>query len=257
MSTYVRGFVITDVAQVHRAYQKLMADLEELVILERQASGGRSLGRGFTSGMFKGAANAAAALADVRISYRDFNQGLQRIARKTAATAEKDMIEKLTSDQRRPEKGGSTSLRHLLRAAPLPPIAGYQTGAVGVADVAELNRAINPYSRSYGPYWRAVEYGTGQAGVRSQIGRILYGSFTGAGGSGPTAPSQEMEGQHPIFISAGQKKLSPRGFGTIGREVPAKHFIKYGADAAAVQWREELTALQQRAIDELSSVARA
>lgn len=247
MALYVRGFVIPDVAQVHAAYQKLIGDLEALVMEARRVNS-------------KEAGAFAVQLADVRIAYRDFNMGLKKVATDGSIRATKGMLERLDQNRARPSSGSTPALRDLVEANPLPAIGGYQTGAVGVGNVELLNRAINPHSRGYGPFWRAIEYGTGQHGVPSQIGRILYGSFTAAGGADPTPPMPEYAGgggPHPIFLSgyqsqAGGDRVS--GLGTIGKEIEARHFIRYGADGAAVQWRAEISALQDRAVESLRNI---
>lgn len=246
MATYVRGFIIPDVVDVHEAFQRVMVQCDRLILEERRL--GKSVG-------------AARALADIRIAYRDFNLGLRNAAEKAAERAMKGMIERLDSTRRRAETGSSPAIRDLVEANPLN-TGQFQTGAVGVANVELLNRAINPHSRGYGTYWRALEYGTGQGQVPSQVGRILYGSFTAAGGTDPTPPMAEFAGgggPHPVFRSGGVGVTSVDGertigLGTIGKEIEAKHFIKYGADEAAVQWRAEIAAVQSRALDELRAI---
>lgn len=247
MAVYVRGFVIPDVAQVHAAYQKLINDLDALVVEGRRLNSK-------DTGIF------ARQLADVRIAYRDFNLGLRKVAIDGSVRATKGMIERLDSNRARPSSGSTPALRDVVEANPLPSIGDYETGAVGVGNVEILNRAVNPHSRGYGTFWRAIEYGTGQGGVPSQVGRILYGSFTAAGGGDATPPMPQYAGgggPHPVFISgyrpsSGGDRTS--GLGTIGKEIEPRHFIRYGADAAAVQWRAEISALQDRAIENLHNI---
>lgn len=250
MPVYVRGMVIPDVALTHRAYQKLMLDLEELVILERRLAveSGAPLRSQATITM--------RALADTRNSYRDFNYRLRKSAVDGSLRALKGMEERLQAHRVRPPAGGSPTLASLLKANPLPPVSGYETGAVGVADVAELNKAVNRHSRGYGTFWRAIEYGTGQHGVPSQVGRVIYGSFMSAGGGDASAPDPGQSGVHPIFVSGYRPGFGQRvsGLGTIGKEIEGRHFIQFGADQASVQWRQEIMAMQQRAVDQLAAI---
>lgn len=250
MTQWVRGFVIPDVADVHASFQKCMADADRLVLLEREA------GRRPADMM------GPALLADLRLAYRHFTEGLQQAAEKGAAGATKGMKERLKGTQRRPSSGTAPPLEDLLEAAPIR-VGNHESGAVGVANVELLNRAVNPHSRGYGPYWRALEYGTGQGDVPSQVGRILYGSFTGPGGASPTPPAAEYAGgggPHPVFVShrageptslGGERVV---GLGTIGKEIEAKRFIRFGADAASVKWRSDIAAVQVRALRELREI---
>lgn len=247
MAVYVRGFVIPDVAEVHAAYQRLITDLDRALVEARQARSSK-------------ASTLAVKLAEVRTAYRDFNLGLRKVAVDASVRATRGMIDRLEAGRVRPEAGGHPALRDLVEANPLPPIGGFETGSVGVGNVAVLDRAINPRSGGYGPFWRAIEYGTGQQGVPSQVGRILYGSFQSAGGGDATAPMSEYRGgggPHPIFTSGYQPSpdgARASGLGTISKEIEPRHFIRYGADGASVQWRAEVAALQDRAIENLRSL---
>lgn len=243
MAEWVRGFVISDVAEVHAKFAKCISDAELLVAEERRT--GVDVG-------------AKALLDDLNLAYRQFQSGLQQTAQRGSRAAMEGMIERLKSNRIRPPSGNTPPLEDLITAAPISVGSGrFETGAVGVANVENLNRATNPHSRGYGPYWRAVEYGTGQDGVPSQIGRILYGAFTDAGGSDATPPLNEYAGgggPHPVFVSAANNESSVNGLGTIGHEVQGKHFIKLGADAAAVKWRADVAEVQARALDQLSGI---
>lgn len=248
MPEFVRGFVISDVAEVHKQFQQTIRDAERLVALEQQ---------------FKMNRGGRKALAEMQGAYRTFNANLRAVAERAAREATKGMVERLAAQRHRPPTGSVPPLKDLVAAVPLAAMGKYETGAVGVANVEFLNRAINPHSRGYGPYWRAVEYGTGQGIVPSQLGRVIYGSFTDAGGANPTAPAAEFGGgggPHPVFMSrkvlgsssAGGTRTA--GLGTIGKEVEAKHYIKYGADHAAIDWRRGVAETQQRALNELGAI---
>lgn len=244
-----RGMIITDVAEVHQEFQKVIDDAERLVDLEKR------LNEDF------GGAEALKVLKD---TYASFNTNLKLVSARAADEATKGMRERIMSDRRRPSSGSIPPLEDLAEASPLAPIGSYQSGGVGVGNVDLLNRAINPHSRGYRSYWRAIEYGTGAGPVPSQVGRILYGSFTSAGGADPTAPIAGYAGgggPHPVFISGGIQSSSMSasgtrvvGFGTIGVEIKGKHYIEFGTANAAIEWREGIADLQDRAITELRAI---
>src|SRR5487761_248744 len=242
MPLWVRGFIITDVAAVHKSFRDVIAEAEKLASLERRA--GPKVGT-----------NGQRLVKDLSDAYDTFNANLKLLARNAALRAEKGTIEKLRTDRRRPSAGNVPPLEDLVAALPLAPIGKAQTGAVGVGNVDFLNRAVNAHNRGYRSYWRAIEYGTGQEGVPSQLGRILYGSFTQSGGSSPMAPAAQYAGgggPHPVFIAGGVgisqiDGVRTIGMGTIGREVPAKHFIQWGADEAQIMWRRDIANMQDRA----------
>jgi len=259
MAEYVRGFVIPEVADVHLAFSRVIRTAQEAVVKLR----GTQLQTA-----------AEATVAELRAAYVDFNDGLAVAARRASVEAMKAMRERLDATQVRPETDASPHLRDLLVARPLT-VGKIETGMVGVADVAELDRAINPRTPSYGTYWRAQEYGTGQGEVPSQVGRVLFGYFMAAGGGDPTPPQAQYAGgggPHPVFQSAGgqrnaglaggyigQTRSGARGgvggLGTIGVELRPRFFVKFGADAAAVQWRENIAAVQERAIERIAATS--
>jgi hypothetical protein len=264
MAEYVRGFVIPEIADVHLMFAKVIRKAEEATTRLR-------------GGPYAPA--AAATLAQLRAAYVDFNDGLELAARKTASDAVRGMREQLAATQVRPETDATPHLRDLLVARPLTVGGSVQTGMVGVADVGQLELAINPRSPGYGPYWRAQEYGTGTGFVPSQVGRVFFGEFMLAGGGDATPPQAKYAGgggPHPVFQSSRQEvggvggsrtKNYGRGggylgqgdyfgefhggYGTIGAEIQPRHFIAYGADSAVVKWREQIEAIQDRAVERI------
>lgn len=244
-----RGMIISDVDAVHQEFAKVIADAGRLADLEKR------LNEDY------GATEMLRVLKD---TYDAFNTNLRLVSARAAEEATKGMRERIMSDRRRPSSGSIPPLEDLAEASSLPAEGSYQSGGVGVGNVDLLNRAINPHSRGYRSYWRAIEYGTGAGPVPSQIGRILYGSFTSAGGSDPTAPIAEYAGgggPHPVFISGGIQSSSMSqsgtrvvGFGTIGAEIKGKHYIEFGTANAAIEWREGIANLQDRAITELRAI---
>lgn len=244
MPLYVRGFVIPEVGDVHVAYKRVIAIALENVTL--------AIRSGVEASLIKDQ------LARLEEGYRIFQVNLQAAAVTGAAAATVEMRDKFRSTVKRVETtGNGPSLVALLVARPLT-IPGFATGAVGVADVALLDTAINPNSR-YGPYWRAQEYGTGadspEGPIRSQKDRVIFGAFFGGGESSP--PIAEYAGgggPHPIFISHSDSPSDTPGFGTIGMEIAGRHFIRDGADAALLKWRADIARAQSEAISALSQV---
>lgn len=246
MSEFVRGFVIPDVADVHILYQRAITLARRVAELERRA------------GPLEGA--AVGALAVLEGSYRTFQSNLRGAAQKAATTAVEDMRARLDATQVRAATDSAPHLRELLSARPLQ-IGGLETGAVGIADIKLLDRAINPYSRGYGTYWRAQEYGTGSDGIPSQVGRVIHGYFIGGGDQEPPdAQYSGGGGPHPVFVSdSSSSSLFGRGarggfggFGTISVEDRPRHFIRDGADQAKIVWRADIARAQADAISALA-----
>lgn len=246
MTEWVTGFVIPDVAAVHAQFARNI----ELLVRAESLLRGTPLGRA-----------ASASLGEYRRALLDFNAGLGAAAQAGAIRAQQDIIARLNATQVRTDTDASPHLRDLIRCAPLN-VAAVETGVVGIGDVARLDLAVNPRGPGYGPYWTAQEYGTGRGEVKSQVGRILFGYFAAAGGGDLTPPQAQYAGgggPHPIFQSSGSGTFSGPlggrgGLGTIGVEIRPRHFIEQGKDAAAVAWRNEIDAVQQRAIDRIAAI---
>lgn len=242
MATYVRGFLIPEVVDVHSWFQRCLRDAEKLLTECRHTDK---------------EVMAQDLLDTVTLAYNTFNKNLAEAAEVAAAGAMVGMKERL-NEHERPSAGSSPPAADLVIARPLS-TGSIATGMVGVGDVAWLRRIINRQT-GYGTYWRALEYGTGQHGVPSQVGRILLGVFGGQGGTDANPPQAQYaggRGPHPVFLSKsklgeGTSKLA--GFGTIRVEMRGKHFIEYGADAAAVKWREDIAAAQERAVQMLDDI---
>jgi hypothetical protein len=255
MADYVRGFVIPDVGDVHVLFDKAMQLCDQINSIARKTG---------TTPL------AELTLVELRRAYLDFNKDLETTARTSATQAKEDIIARLLATRRRSDTGTRPGLAGLIRCEPLS-FGSVQTGAVGVADVSWLERAINPHTPGYGSYWRAQEYGTGTGDIPSQVGRVLRGYFANAGGADLTPPQAEFAGgggPHPIFLSGGSgvQRLAGSGrgpgvrggvggFGTIGKEDEGRHFIGYGADAAAVEWRTKIAEIQSRTVSRLDALA--
>lgn len=244
MATYVRGFVIPEVGDVHIAYKRAIAIALENVTLAVRA--------GVAAGLAK------EQLATLEAGYRVFQSNLQAAAVTAAAAATVEMRDKFRATVKRVlTTGEGPSLIALLVARPLT-IPGFATGAVGIADTQLLGTAINPNSR-YGTYWRTQEYGTDadspEGHIPGQEGRVIFGAFSGGGEtSAPDSAFAGGGGPHPIFISHKDSPSDTPGFGTIGMEIAGRHFIRDGADAALLKWRADIARTQSEAIDALSQV---
>jgi hypothetical protein len=102
---------------------------------------------------------------------------------------------------------------------------------------------------------------------------VIRGYFYGPGlGGNPEVPRAQYAGgggPHPIFVSANSQRSiygsigygggggargGVGGYGTIGREIPARHFIRDGADQARAVWLRGIARVQSDAIAALSPV---
>lgn len=262
MPQYVRTFVIENVANVHRHYGRTFRLIEEIIAEERRAGLPPSLNT----------------LQLLERSYLEFNNALDALAKRTAAAATgaiKDRI-RATRAVNRGDTGRGQHLRNAIRSRPLGRVAGLSTGAVGVADVRVLDALVNPVGH-WGPYWQAQEYGTAalspRGAIPKQSGRVIRGGFFGRGfGGDPVRPLAEFRGlgvgPHPIFVSSrvggslfqglgfgargiGRQGGVGGGFGTIGVELPGRHFIRDGANLAHADWLSGMRALEFRALRDL------
>ena len=260
MATYQRIFTLPRVGSVHREFAEILA-LAKAVDLERRALGLPP--------------NTVATQQVIRRAYLKFNEELDTLAVATAKEATAAIRRRLKATQVRVDTRLGPHLSGGIKSRPLHRFGTIATGEVGIADEAALDRVLNPTSPQYGPYWRAQEYGTGQSApgqpaVPSQIGRVLYGFFYGAGlGGNPEVPRAQYAGgggPHPIFVSAksqrsiygslgfgggGGQRGGVGGLGTIGHEIEGRHFIRDGADDARTAWRRGIARVESDAIASL------
>lgn len=257
MALYRRTFTIPEIADVHILFRDTIRKAQEVETI--YAAAGQ-------------AGVAAATRRELLRAYAEFNAGLNDIAKNTARLATREAKAKLKATRRRPDTGMSPHLATAIVSRPLRRFGRVATGEVGVGDIEILDTVVNPVGPQYGTYWRAQEEGT-----LHQAGRVVYGGFYGAGGgSGPFKPDPAFRhparGPHPVFISthAARGILSDAGFSggpgkkggagggkmTIGVELPARHFIRDGANAALIQWRTEIANLQQQVDRRLAAAVR-
>lgn len=255
---YQRVFAIADVAHVHKLFGQALRVARQ-VDLERAALGL--------------APTTIATQREIRAAYLLFNDELDTLARTTAAAADRRIRERLKATQKRQDTRLSPRLQDLIKSRAISPLGrGLSTGAVGIADEDWLDKAVNPTSPHYGPYWRAQEFGTGTPEVASQIGRVLRGYFFGPGLSDPEVPRAIYSGgggPHPIFVSS-RSQLSLYGsagfsggagsrgglggFGTIRHEIQGRHFIRDGANAVLADWRAGIRQIESTTIARLQAV---
>lgn len=253
MALYRRVFTVPDVAKVH---QEFLATIRTFEAVEAAwAKAGRP-------------GVAVGTVRTLRAAYLDFNRGLDQLAETTAADATRRIKAILALRQKRPDSGMGTHLRNAIICRPIKDFGPLGTGEVGIADIAVLDRIVNPFGPQYGPYWRAIEEGT-----RRHVGRQVQGAFFGRGlGSGPFAPNPADFRRHPIFVTSAQGVAMAQdigvqgGFGkrggrggrrmTIRRPIDAQHFIRDGANLVEPAWRAGLARVEGRAMREIGAVTR-
>lgn len=238
MPTYRRIFVIADIANVHREFQ--------LAIVEcaRVNSAARARGQ---------RAPAEAIERQLRREHAVFQARLDAIAVATSTAATQSIQRRLKATARRSATGEKPGIHDLIRSRPIPRIAGFSTGAVGVADEAWLNKAIDPDYPQHGTYWLAQEEGTSK-----HIGRVITGYFGSPGFADievPRAAYAGGRGPHPVFSPL---VVGPRGGrggpGTIRHPIHARHFVRDGANIARGTWHAELRQLEAATIKHLAAV---
>lgn len=247
MADYVRYLSNPSVGDVHVQFARVLQLARELDALTGRGSGTRQV---------------------VLRAYDKFNRELDALAQSTAVNATKRIQERLKATAKRPDTGVRPHLRNGIVSRPLKRFGLLGTGEVGVAAIDSLNKVVSATSPGYGPYWRAQEFGTGSAEVKSQKGRVIRGYFFGPGLSSPAVPTKGRSDQ-PIFVPGRQKGgvtasgtmkggIGPSGgrggYGTIGREIQGRHFIRDGADLARAEWLREMRAIERATIRGLDAV---
>lgn len=132
------------------------------------------------------------------------------------------------SEVGRPSPVSGTLERHIKS------VAGTR-GAFGIAEVEELDRAVNPRQGDKRPYWRAQEWG-----YSGNIGRKVPGVFQ----PGEAKPSGAEFRNHPYFeqrsARAAKSKVPAM---VIKRPIPARYYLRDGtADAVAYNAKLRLDA---------------
>lgn len=250
MATYVRIFSNPDVADIHVKFAAIIREITAVEAARRRAG----------LPPVTGATRAA-----VLRAYKHMNDRLDATASRTAADSVKRIQAQLKATAKRPDTGLRPHLRNGIVSRPLHRFGPVATGEVGVAAIESLDKVRNPTSPSYGPYWRAQEFGTGSPEVKTQKGRHIYGYFFEGGLTNPARPTKGRSDQ-PIFVSgrAGGLPSSVKGGtgpkggrggpGVIGREIEGRHFIRDGADRARAEWLRGIRQVERETVRELSPV---
>lgn len=249
MPKYQRGHrVRPNVVEIHLRFERLIS-LAETVDADRKR-------RGLPPA-------AAGTRAQLLVAYATFNDRLRLLAVETAGQARQEALDQLKRKQKRPDTGQGPHLRGAVRCRPLYRFGKLETGEVGIGDIERLDKVVNPLSPEFGPYWRAIEYGT-----RRHVGRIIYGYYFGTGLSGqPDRPRSEFAGSpsppHPIFVTARAARAlyggvgfsggagvrgGAGGLGTIRNPIVAQGFLEAGYDRTKAPWLAGLRAVE-RAVD--------
>lgn len=233
MPPYVRGYAIVDVGETHQRFARIFT------LLEASRRRGQPVG---------------ALQVEVQAVYREFNRELRAAAELGARAAQAAMRDRLDQTRLRPETDARPHLKSLLIARALPPRGSVELGAVGVADIAQLEKAIDPDYPQHGTYWRAQEQGTSK-----HVGREIRGYFHG-GGKGPDKPRAAFAGggtmfHHPEF-SPSTIFLGPQGgrggAGTIMVPLRPRRFIARGADDGYAEWLTAIKAAEAQAATRLA-----
>lgn len=235
MAIYRRMFVVTDVVQVHRSFLETI-ELAQEIDAERKS--------------LKLPPTNVRILSELKTAYRDFEDGLNLIAKSAAVTANNAIRDIIARTQKRDDTGLGNHMRDRIVSRPIAPISGFATGAVGIADETILDRRN-------GWYWRVQEFGSGTSEVRSittaATGRFLRGYFYDTGLTNPTAPQQGI-GTQPLFRTSGRIAGVPYNLGEVVREIKGRHFIRDGADLAEARWLKEMSDLQTETVASLVPV---
>lgn len=237
MTTYVRAFIVTDIVQVHEAYQR--------VIRRARTAGPRAKGT----------------VALLERSYREFNRNLDLLAVTTAKDADLRIKEQLAKTARRPDTGVAPHLRSGIKSAPLRTPGPFATGAVGIVNLARIERIVNPNDPSRVPYWIVQEEGS-----RANVGRTIFGYFFDRGFSNAQRPAPGYTGTanaQPLFSpgragnlpASVQGGIGPRGGkggkGVIRNPIPARHFVRDGANKARADWRLGIDRIERASLRDI------
>lgn len=172
------------------------------------------------------------------VAYREFRNDLTRLGT-TTAIAGTVTLRAVERDTRVRDRGGAGTGR-LNRALVVrdlgPETGGMLPGAVGIADLELLDTQVR--------WWR-----TNEEGSSARVGGRIFGFFFEPG---EEAPHGQAFREHALFQS-GPSPVS--GLGIIERPIPARWFVKKGAEAINAEWRQEFLAIRARFETRLDDVA--
>lgn len=157
---------------------------------------------------------AVAQASLVRQAFLRLLDELRQIARVTAQAGEKAIVEAEAQTRVRPDSGGVGGPRledWVGQSHPLPAVEG----SVG------LNYEPALYDNV--PWWW-----TNEEGYSGHVGRTIFGVFTTPGSSRPDPAARR---EHAVF-----QPTNKGGRGTIQEPIPARRFVRLGAQSVEVDW---------------------
>lgn len=238
MARYMRLFAVTDIVETHELFARTDAACDIVNAADRRA--GRP-------------PRAVATQKELSRAYRDFTRDLNRAAHLGARTGTREIVARIESTALRAPTDKAVHLKDLIRSRPASVGTRLATGAVGIADMDWLDKAIDPDYPHKGPYWAAQEYGT-----TKHVKRKIQGFFHGGGqpAERPLGMYSGGGGPHTAFSpaskfnpSSGQGSRGGKGGkGTIRVPLKPRYFIRDGANAAHAEWKTAIFAAQARAM---------
>lgn len=166
-----------------------------------------------------------AAADKVLLAYVALRDGLLTLSDRMAIRGSEILKRDEEQSRVRPDTlgGGGPRLEEYLRCDPLPIVPG----TLGIANETLLNAHV--------PWWV-----TNEIGNSSNIGRVLFGAFFGAGQE-ETRPEGAERGVHPLFEARGSGEF--RGSGVIQHPIPARYFVRQAVHEIEAEWRAGFQAL--------------
>lgn len=245
MAEYMRVFAVLNIAEIHKGFAGAAREAALLNASDRRHNRPQR------------ALHTERELARL---YDKFVRDIDRAARRGAETATRAIVRKLDETAIRAETDKRRHLSSFIKSRPAN-LGLLGTGAVGVADIAELNKAIDPDYPGKGPYWAAQEYGTDK-----HVGRKIYGFFHG--NHPAERPNAQLSGGgevhgkgalHTAFspsakftpVAGAGSRGGKGGKGTIRVALKPRHFIRDGADQARDVWRASVFAVSADVISDL------
>lgn len=232
MAKYYATFVLPDVAATHRDFMLLLRELDRA----RRAG-----------------VPATATEARVRQIYAGFQDALNDLGRRHATEASVRIRKNLDTRMIRRPGNMRPRLRHSIRSRGVPPIAGFATGAVQIADEDRMTSA----SPDKYPYWTLIEGGTfnNPFGYGGQYtGRVIRGFFAGPGRGRPwqrplSGLSLAERAQFPTFVG-----LAKGPEGEIKRHIKPMWFLRDAVEEQHALWLADIRRVQDRTRTQLRSV---
>jgi hypothetical protein len=178
------------------------------------------------------AAGDVKAATGVALIFDRFVERIRRVADRTAALAEQEIVAAIDASRVRPDTArGQRKLRDVIVAEAWDPTPNIVSGTVSIGIHEVLDKL---------PYWRVQEYG-------HRYAHSPKGFFMGPGYQGASLPNPAMFRVHPLFVPSGKGRKFRRP-----PVVKARHFLRDGTDKAIAYWRAETRAADVQAATELN-----